>query len=337
MAHKTGIITFQNANNYGAVLQAFALQKVMEELGSEVNIINYNSPNMGLKSLQKDYFKDFISEYLNLTEEYNSINNIEAQGYDLLITGSDQVWNPQLTGCDPAYFLSFAKEKTKTAAYAASIGIEGNELEPYRSFFEENLQKIMSVSIREESQKQFIQEIINDNVNVNVDPTLLLSADQYLGYLGIERKNREYIFMYSNNADAKLLDFVNLLSLYTEMPVVAVTRLDEMLFVDGSTVYRQVPPKEWLSAIASSSIVITDSFHGLMFSLIFEKPFYIYTKKRNNISRITGILEQCDLFDRRLTKLGSVDEVEYNIDFSKAREVIQDGKQKAVMYLKGIY
>lgn len=336
MATKTGIITFQNANNYGAVLQAFALQKTLEEFGNEVSIINYDSPNMGLRECQTDYFRDFISDNLNLTEEYSSINSIDARGYDLLITGSDQVWNPQLTGSDPAYFLTFAEENTKIASYAASIGIEGNELEPYRELFKKYLCGMESVSIREEAQKEFIQSITEREVSVNIDPTLLLDADQYSRYLGISRELRDVIFMYSNNADAKLLDFVNLLSQHTGMPIMAITRLDEMLFVDGSAVYKQISPKEWINAIASSAIVITDSFHGLMFSLIFEKPFYIYTKQRNNISRITEILKQCNLYDRRLAELGSVDRFDYNIDFSGARKVIQEGKYKAITYLKNL-
>ena len=333
---KTGIITFQNANNYGAVLQAFALQKTMEKLGHKVSIINYDSPNMGLKSDQLDSFKGFTAEYLNLTEEYDEIDDIDVKGYDLLITGSDQVWNPSLTRSDSAYFLGFASSYTKTASYAASIGIEGDELEGYRDFFKTNLIKIDHVSVRESAQKEFLQSIIDEEIAVNLDPTLLLEAEEYSNHLNISRKNGNHIFMYSNNTDAKILDFVNLLSLQTGMEIIAVTRMDEMLFVDGSKVFKYVSPIIWLNALASAAIVITDSFHGFMFSLIFEKPFYIYTKNRKNITRITEVMKKCHLFDRRLTIIPSVGEVNYDIDFSYARKFIESGKSEAIMYLNNL-
>ncbi len=336
MALRSGIITFQNANNYGAVLQAYALQTTLEKLGHEVSVIDYDSPQMELRQYQSGIFRSFISKYLKLTDEYHKSSDIDIKGYDLVITGSDQVWNPVITGCDPTYFLDFANMNTKKASYAASIGIEGSRLGDFRDFFHINLNRMDAVSLREASQMDFVRDVSGKEISINVDPTLLLDAAEYESSFGVERQVREYIFMYSNNADAKMLDTVNLLSVYTGMPVIAVSRMKENLFMNGSMVYSQVRPEDWLNAIASSKIVITDSFHGLMFSLIFERPFYIYTKIRSNISRITGVLERCDLSDRKLKDLTSIGDISYDIDFSEARKMIKEERSRSVTYLASL-
>ncbi len=336
MACRTGILTFQNANNYGAVLQAFALQTTLKDLGHEVSIINYDSPYMELKSCQSNDFNEFIKRYLELTDEYSCSEEIKADDYDLLITGSDQVWNPLITKEDEAYFLDFKKEHTKGVSYAASIGIYGAELDKYRDFFVRNIGRFESISIREKIQKDFVTDISGKEVNINIDPSLLLSADRYMDKFNITIKKSNYIFMYSNNIDAKILDFVNLLSVYTGLPVVSVSRYEEMMFTDGSKAYDQVSPVEWMQAIAAAAVVITDSFHGLMFSLIFEKPFYMYTKKRYNISRITDILDACGLSDRKLCNLASVKDLVYEIDFTGTREFVAEGKKKAIEYLNSL-
>ncbi len=336
MAVRTGIITFQNANNYGAVLQAFALQRTLEKLGHDVSVINYDSPAMGLKRCQSDIFNEFILRNLNLTEEYHTGSDIEVDRYDLLITGSDQVWNPEITECDPVYFLDFASQGTKRVSYAASIGIEGKTLGSYKEFFETNLRKMDIISLREDMQKGFVSDITGKNVSINVDPTLLLDAGEYEKAFGITRRTGDHIFMYSNNADAKMLDVVNLLSLYTGMPVMAVSRMEEHLFVNGSKVSSMVRPEEWLESIASAAMIITDSFHGLMFSLIFERPFYIYTRKRSNISRITGVLDRCGLRERTLTDIVSVDNIDLKADFSVTRKLIEEERNKSAAYLRGL-
>ena len=333
MALKTGLITFQNANNYGAVLQAYALQTTLENLGHEVSVINYDSPKMELKRYQSSLFASFISKYLNLTDAYYKSSDIDTKDYDIMITGSDQVWNPIITEFDPTYFLNFVDSNTKKASYAASVGINGDRLEEYREFFETNIRGMDFISLREKSQKRFVESITDKNVSVNIDPTLLLEAGEYEKKFNVSRCVSDYIFMYSNNADAKILDFVNLLSVYTGMPVIAVSRVKETLFVKDSRVFAQVRPEDWLEAIASSAIVITDSFHGLMFSLIFERPFYIYTKIRSNISRITDILEKCNLSDRKLKDVVSADDVSFEVDFSTTRRFIREERGRSFDYL----
>lgn len=336
MSKKIGIITFQNANNYGAVLQAFALQNSFEKRGCDTSIINYDSAGMGLKSVQTSYFKDFNSRYLNLTDEYSRKDDIETNGYDLLLTGSDQVWNPVLTHSDSTYFLDFADDDIRKSSYAASIGIIGDELVKRRDFFDNNLKGIRDISIRENGQKVFLSEITGKAVNVNVDPTLLLDEADYRKAFNITPYQGNYIFMYSNNIDPKMIDFVNLLSLKTGMKIVSVSANEEAAFTSGSKTFRQVNPTEWILAISGAAIVVTDSFHGLMFSLIFEKPFYIYTKKRSNISRITEILEKCGLQDRTLKDIYSVQNVNTEMDFTKKREYIMQEKQRSFDYLDSL-
>lgn len=335
MSIKTGILTFQNANNYGAVLQAFALQTILEDMGHQASVINYDSPNMGLKQYHTDIFIKFISKYLNLTDEYRDGQDIDTNGFDMVITGSDQVWNPEITKGDETYFLKLRNCTCKLSSYAASIGISGGTLSQHADFFKDNLERIENISIRESTQKDFIESISGKKVNVNVDPTLLLDAEAYKKAFGLKNDISEHIFMYSNNVDPHLLDFVNLLSLKEGAPIFAVSNYDKPSFVGRENkVFYQVNPVDWLSAILSAKIVVTDSFHGLMFALIFEKPFYIYTKKRSNISRITDVLEACGLSDRTLKNLPSIDDVDYAPDFSRARVMISREREKSLEYLK---
>lgn len=337
MAKRTGIITFHNANNYGAVLQAFALQTRLEKLGSKVDIINYDSSFMNLKYYQTQLFSNFNNKYLNLTKEYLDADSINVDEFDLLISGSDQVWNPTISEMDNTYFFHGKnKDRKIIASYAASIGIVGEELEQYRDFFSESLTNFDYISLREPQQKEFIEAITHKPVNVNIDPTLLLDMNDYEQYFNIEKKNDDYIFFYSNFLDKRIIDFVNLLSLSTGMKVISVSRFDSAMFTKGAKSYYQINPIDWINYIASANIVITDSFHGLMFSLIFEKPFYVYTKRRDNVSRITEVLDRYNLSDRKLCNIGTIDEVNYSVDFSIKREKVKLEQMDAFSYLSNL-
>ena len=220
-----GIITFQNANNYGAVYQAFALKKTVEKQGLNVSVINYDSPSMGLKSVQQSQFKDFIDRYLNLTKEYMSKQEIDTSEFDAIISGSDQVWNPRLTGGDMTYFLDFAPENVKKVSYAASIGLNGDLFLGYKDIFEKYVPAFSGISLREETHVDYIQSIAKDKeVIASIDPSLLLTSKEYLDAFNLPDDRREdYIFVFSYALDPKMYDFANMLSLKTGYRIVAIS------------------------------------------------------------------------------------------------------------------
>lgn len=333
---KAGILTFQNANNYGAVFQAYALKKTIEKLGCKAWVIDYDSKAMGLKRIQKKQFADFIKENLNLTEEYDSGEKIDVSKFDAIITGSDQVWNPYLTKNDMTYFLDFAKKDVKKISYAASIGLNGDLFMQYKEVFQTYVPDFDGISLREETHVPYIQSLVpQKEVSALADPSLLLKKEEYLSLAGDEEENsEEYIFVFSYALDAKMYDFANMLSLKSGYKIRAISPYGGSHFVSGTKILTDVSPKEWLRLFQNAKLVITDSFHGMMFSVLFQKPFYAYTPNRSNVARVTDALKKLELEDRKLTFVKSVSDVSYSMDYERVNKILDIERKRATEYLK---
>ena len=331
-----GIITFQNASNYGAVCQAFALKKTVEKVGLNASVINYDSPNMALKSVQQSQFKEFINGHLNLTKEYLSKQEIDITGFDAIISGSDQVWNPRLTGGDMTYFLDFVPEHIKKVSYAASIGLNGDLFMEYKDVFEKYVPTFSGISLREETHVDYIQSIARDKeVIASIDPSLLLTSKEYLEAFNLpDNRSEDYIFVFSYALDPKMYDFANMLSLKSGYKIVALSPYNGGNYVSGTKIMRKVPPVEWLQLFNSAKMIITDSFHGMMFSIVFNKPFYAYTPNRSNVARVRDILKKLNLEDRKLTNITNVAETVWEMDYTKVNEILEMERKKSLEYLK---
>lgn len=331
-----GIITFQNASNYGAVCQAFALKKTVEKIGLNASVINYDSPNMALKSVQQSQFKEFINGHLNLTKEYLSKQEIDITGFDAIISGSDQVWNPRLTGGDMTYFLDFVPEHIKKVSYAASIGLNGDLFMEYKDVFEKYVPTFSGISLREETHVDYIQSIAKDKeVIASIDPSLLLTSNEYLEAFNLpDNRSEDYIFVFSYALDPKMYDFANMLSLKSGYKIVALSPYNGGNYVSGTKIMRKVPPVEWLQLFNSAKMIITDSFHGMMFSIVFNKPFYAYTPNRSNVARVRDILKKLNLEDRKLTNITNVAETVWEMDYTKVNEILEMERKKSLEYLK---
>ena len=200
---KTATITFHKAVNYGAILQAYALQRSILKLGIDNDIIDYDcklisnvyklinikSVKSFIKSLiafriyyyKKNKFKSFIKKYIILTnpvtkdilksEEFNN-------KYDFFITGSDQVWNYEITNLDDAYFLNFVKDESKVKSYAASFGISCIP-ENLRLKYKNYLKRFSSILVREKTGAKLIENLIDKKVNIVLDPVLLLNKNEW--------------------------------------------------------------------------------------------------------------------------------------------------------------
>lgn len=337
---KVGIISFQNANNYGALLQLFALQTAVEKLGEKAEIINYESQNFDLEEFQLDCFKDFKHKYLKLSPKYVKGGDIDTSNYDVIVTGSDQVFNPALTKNDSTYFLDFIKkdEGIVKASYAASTSIDGEKEKTVREFFAKYLKEFSFVSLREKEFIPIAQEYTKEKVISCVDPTQLLSANDYESIINIpEITDRGYILLFRIWPYEKLRDFANILSLHTKKKLVAVTFYEgEYTFVEGSKIVKQLEVPKWLSYFKNADLVITDSFHGLMFSIIFRRPFYIWAKKDARAYRIKNILKSLELSDRMYRDDIVPSKIDFSIDYTKANEKLSIMKESSIEYLKQI-
>lgn len=307
---KIGIITFNSAHNYGAVLQAWALQEHLKNEGHQVEIINYRLPatdnlyklykprnpfkhgklNKAVHLLQylkkmktepnktRKYreFERFINHTLNTTEpitKYPDLNKANFD-YDIMIAGSDQIWNGGLTkGVNPAYLLSFGKEEIKRVSYAASIGRdEIPEVE--HTLFQRYLRNFDYISVREEKAKEAISKLTDKEVSVVLDPTLLLKREMYDKLKKDPKVKQDYIYVHNvhiKKVDKRLNAMAEEMSKRTGLPIVH--NREDYDFTNELKKFTGGSPEEFVGYIANAKYVIANSFHATVFSIIYHRDF----------------------------------------------------------------
>jgi len=296
---KIGITTFQWSDNYGAVLQAHALQFFLQQRGHAVQIVDYRpqkpssmmrrwlsaSPRGCVRKWEANWkthlFERFRKTHLiRTTESFCSASELRkiADRFDLLITGSDQVWNPQwleqVDGLCDLYFLSFAGPQTRRIAYAASFGHAETATmkKEWREIIGEKLKKMDAISVREPSGVSLVRDLCGrtDAVHV-VDPTLLMPRSHYDKLAGRASSQEGYLFYYTlhgpkcdvKNMNRRVSDALNL-------RVIRCCNAHKTALHKG---FILPSPVGWLRRIRDASFMVTDSFHGVVFCLIFHTPF----------------------------------------------------------------
>lgn len=350
MNKKVGILTSAQSfgDNYGAVLQAYALQTVLKSMGYEPNIIKYKVDGEYVeqkapiwKRLKTTIFNKDRSIYAKImlvvnkltgksvngvfsgfVKNYLSFYNESFIGFDELkknppdhsyfITGSDQVWNPVIHGDknDPGYFLDFVPQGSKRIAYAPSMGVDKipEECEESLGGF---LEKFDSLSIREKSGADIIKKCCGIDVPVMLDPTLLLSEKEWDE---IAKKQEylpdKYIFCYKFGKSKTMDKQIRKISKKYNLPIVAAPSSPEVKF----KVDYNIGPAEFLGAIKNSTIICADSFHATVFSIIYKKPFLIFPRhtdkngKINMNSRMENLLEAMGLKERYIPEKSEYDD-----------------------------
>lgn len=352
---KVGIITMIS-DNYGNRLQNYALQQVLSNLGCSVETLNnpwedsYNPRMEKLKSTikwiiylltkqpkrysRKIKFEYFNKKYIQFSKFW--INNCKdrkkaADYYDIFICGSDQVWNSESVHIDGRYFADFSS-KEKRFSYAASLGINeiiSDRIDEFRIY----LNGMSGISVREKESVIIIENIANKSATCHIDPTLLLSSKEWNNMLQTELKSsKRYIFCYFLGEISK--NIFNEIKKYAKenefvIKIIAPGVNNELI---------NIGPTEFISLIKNSEYIFTDSFHGTVFSVIFEKPFYVYNRsnvKSGMSTRITSLLEILDLSDRFAPTFLDKD-IMNNVDFTNAKKIIEIEREKSIEYLKQI-
>ncbi len=346
---KIAIITFHAAHNYGAVIQAYALQRFLIDQQFECDILDFRSESQvdfnalyprrnGIKSVVKNAlmlpyhsgrlkrvqrFDSFLQESLQLTGETASTAKeleIYAGKYDCFISGSDQVWNVRKKAdVSTAYFLDFVKDNNKKIAYAVSLGNSTEaDMTPYKPLIE----AYKAVSTREKSAAEILERIIDTHVNTVLDPTLLVDPAEYDRILKPSGNSNQddYIFYYSLDGYDKRKNNVEELQILSR-------RLGKRVLVctpewpkreAGFVNIIDAGPSEFLSLIKHAALVCTNSFHGTALSIAFHKNFYVLDVFDGVDTRKVGILEQLDLLDRMMHGRKMVEEAEIrDIDYEK--------------------
>jgi len=361
---KAGIITFHGAHNYGAVIQAYALQKYVAGRTEECKIIDYR-----LKS-QKDYyalypkrngmkrfiksclllpyhkqrkrraekFEYFIHHILNLTEiKYDREDSLSElnNSFDCFISGSDQIWNTtKKADMSKVYFLSFAEKEKRKLAYAVSIGgAEFSDLIPYRELAKD----YDAVSSREKRGSRILSELIQKEVPVLLDPTLLIDKKYLVDLIkSIPVKYQNYIFYYSLDGFDKRNNHINELKILADKTGKQVVTLTpewpkhEKMFTN----ILSAGPEEFLSLIYYADIVCTNSFHGTALSVAFEKDFYVLEKYDGRDDRKQSVLEILNLKNRCIFNAEQIRHMSVeSVDYSRTKKLLQKEKEKSKNYL----
>lgn len=308
-----GIITIHKIYNYGSVLQAYALQQVCEEMGFKVEIIDYTFPNefhagnkyqeygdnqsnepkwiklLFAKALMRQHkgVNAFVKKYQYLSSKsYSSPDELKesAPAYDIYITGSDQLWNPRFCNGDPAFMLHFAPDNALKISYAASIGTNAIPAD-LNSRYKELLNRYAHIAVRENNGKQVIKDIIGTDVDVVLDPTLLLNKDKWNHIADPTRQfEKKYILCYYLNYTFNSFPYVDELAEYmqqqTGYEIVRVARPPHKLFMSHTHYRVGATPGEFLALVRDAEMVLTTSFHGTAFAVNYGKPVFTVVKSR---------------------------------------------------------
>ena len=355
---KCGIVTFHSSHNYGSVLQAYAMVKIMQRLGLDAELIDFRHPRtidmyewqlwspyknwkwnlrelvlrglFGFGKKREQVFSDFIGNVLVKSKRVKDKNDI-PDIYDVLVCGSDQIWNPFASGCnDPIYYLDFGTTTCKFsyAASSGSVGFGDSNIDLFRKY----LSKLKAIGVRE----QFMQKYINDAFGlasvVNPDPTFLLSAAEWseieTPYDGLPDK---YLLIYTIQRQKETIDFANKVAKIMQLPKVQICNDRDLRTLAHKHVdYRlmDVSPQQFLWLFHHASFIVTNTFHGNMFSVIFRRKFIHYAINPDD-NRITTLHKTIGLNRSNMFYLeDSIENVKNQQDYNK------DIEQKIASYIQ---
>lgn len=363
---KIAIITFHRAINYGAVLQAWALQEQLKRMGHDVRILDYNSKQMkaytkafnmfgqnrSLKSYIKaavyapyrgykiSKFRKFVRKWLNVTSrlKQSDLCQMDKQ-FDLFITGSDQVWNDFLAGFDGAYFLDFVTKREKKASYSASFGFESVPVELV-SEYKERLNSISKISVRENTGRNIVYDLLEREVPITVDPTLLLDMNSWMPMINVgSRKNfKKYILIYTLNPIKHLMNCAFDIAEKEDLAIYYIS-----LDIKNLRDYRECnrlkhllapSPENFLDLLYNAEWVLTNSFHGTVFSIIFHKKFYSevdYGFQKND--RIISLLESLGLNSQKISE-NRPTQTSYDIDWANVEKLLNNYRSQSLFFLE---
>ena len=314
-------MTFHTADNFGAVLQAYALQKYLSDnLNNIVEIIDYHTKehdrdNMIFKKntysliiriiyyfftlirlpslmLRRKRYNQFRKDYYNLSKRFSCISDIEKLGnqYDIVISGSDQVFNPYIRD-SAVYYLSKGFNNVKKVAYAPSFGVSDFSLLSKAQIT--SLLNFNNLSCREQIGADFLTHLKGIEIPCVLDPTFLLKKTEWLK-LSLPPSISNYIFVYELNGGNDLIRLAKRISEQTRLPIIcSTTRV--FLFSWGYTIHFDLGPSEILGYIQNARYVVTDSFHGTALSLIMEVKVIPYIAFSSTSSRLYSLMKQFGL------------------------------------------
>lgn len=364
---RLALISFHNAANYGASMQAYALQRFLSDKGYDCEYINYvNDTRKHMYSMsflvmdslrkkkigaaikyaigspflniRKARFKRFYTKYLKQTkkvyttsQEASELNDL----YDFFIIGSDQVWALENNGGDMAFFLDFVADNRKKISYSSSFGLAEID-DKYREQYTKCLSSFHSLAVRETIGQRIIKELTGREATLVVDPVFLLSKQQWEDIMPRRKLNERFVFSYTNT-DCQISDFLS-----TGYPMEgrkhyilsSHTRPGDFINKNVRVKYC-MPPQEFLRVIYDAELVVTASFHCLALSILFNKPFVVLLMgDKGKDERLVNLLTQLGLKNRIWSPSMTVNDIKAPIDYEQVNKKLDQLKLHSLDYLK---
>lgn len=373
---KIGLLSVYN-HNYGSILQAYALQTFIRDAGNDSEIILYKKTNMikqakrllhfpllkatikmkwknlycrlfhpntynTILASREHAFSKFIHNHMLFSQVYVGRKALidGTKNYDCFLLGSDQVWNPMNLGGD-FYTMTFIPNDKVKIAYAPSFGITKIPKQQKKKT-SEYLKRIDYISVRESDGVRIVEELTGRRVPQVVDPTILIERTIWDKKKGERLIKEDYIFCYFISANATYRHFAQCLSQKTGLKLVVLPHVDEFVKADqgfGDIVPEGVGPLQFVNLVSNASYVCTDSFHGSVFSTLYERPFFTFSRYARDVadstnSRLYSYLKLIGM-ENRMHNANHVlkDEDLDKPDFSNAKRILENMRKKSRNYL----
>lgn len=363
-------MTWLHNGNYGTLLQAYGLQRYLRNQGYDVNNIDFSpSVKEKVKNLVKNKnslslfkekweayltkkkadqsklnvrnkrFDEFLKKNFNLTEAFynpESLTDLKNR-FDLYICGSDQIWSPMLL--NPSYYFDYLDSSHRKASYACSFGV--NKIPDNKKDKIKNLlNSFEEISVRENQGAEIVKDLLKREVPVLVDPTLLLCEDEWNTL--IENKplvKDKYIFAYFLTYNKDYFEKAEKIAKEKNCKLVVVPSCKESYSINGEII-QDAGPEEWVNLVANSEMVVTDSFHGCVFSLIYKRQFMVFKRFSDNSSksqnsRVYTLLNEYNLENHLIEADTDISGISItSSDYERIHEKISLNAQKSEEWLE---
>lgn len=346
---KIGLLTFHDTNNFGSYLQTYGLYKKIKDLGYECDVVDYQCESIIEREIPKSFHftlnpKKLIIEILlmpSVRKKYKNLqcflhNNmtlservfkdtvsILADKYDKFFVGSDIVWGLDITRNDTAYFLDFVKNKNKKYAFSSSIGNPWNVKE--KALIRPYLSEFCGIAVREEESAEWVEELIGKHPNVVCDPTMLLKGEEWAKHASNKYKGKRYVLVYfpteENMRDAKA---------YSRKYDIPCYVINQSLPLKGVTNVNPVTMADFLSLFLNATFVFTGSYHGMLFSIYFNRNIAYYNRAHK--SRMNTLANRLSIQNREGSEY-DIFEME-PIDYSKVNAAVEEYRNYSIKVLR---
>ena len=360
---RIAILTLPLHVNFGGILQCYALQTVLERMGHEVSVLNTDFVNVDYKTriglfikrlvktcigkeskfygwktereITQKYTQAFIRKHIHLLN-VQDLSLLKEDDFDAIVVGSDQIWRPMYYQPIANAYLKFAKDWTsiKRIAYATSFGTDQWEYTQEETQECASLVKLFdAVSVRESSAVDLCRKYLEVEAVQVLDPTLLLSKEDYLKLIDQSKlKKNEGVFAYFLDVTSSKMDLANRIAKERGLKLYQFNNPN----VDCLSLHFekriQQPIEEWIAGFRNASFVVTDSFHGCVFSIIFNKPFVVIGNEERGIARLKSLLSMLDFDYSVASNIHQLQKIEWN----KTKLILDKYRQISLSFLRKV-